>query len=173
MIKKFIFLIAIIGIGGFLIIGKNGNSQPPEKASNTVKSDKVIDFTLKDLDGNDVSLKNYRGKYVLLNIWATWCGPCRYEIPDLIRIRKKYQDKGFEIIGIVVSSKEKAVKKMVEEYGITYPVVWGTAEALAQFGPINAIPRTFLLNKEGKIVEDILGSRDYNFFDTMLKKYLQ
>ena len=62
---------------------------------------------------------------------------------------------------------------MVEEYGITYPVVWGTAEALAQFGPINAIPRTFLLNKEGKIVEDILGSRDYNFFDSMLKKYLQ
>ncbi len=172
MIKKFFILIALIAIGGFFIIGKNGNSQPPVP-SEKIKSDTVIDFTLKDLNGKDIAFKDYRGKYVLLNIWATWCGPCRYEIPDLIRIRKKYKEKGFEIIGIVVSSKPKAVKKMVADYGIDYPVVWGTPEALKQFGQINAIPRTFLVNKEGKIVEDILGSRDYDFFDQMLQKYLK
>ncbi len=172
MYKKLVILIVLIAIGGYLIIGQNGNSQPGN-ADGKPLSDKVIDFTLKDIHGNLVQLKDYRGKIVLLNIWATWCGPCRYEIPDLIKVRNKYKDKGFEIIGIVVSSPEKNVKKMVADFGIEYPIVWGTREALAQFGTISAIPRTFLLNEEGKIVEDILGSRDFEFFDEMIGRYIK
>ncbi len=171
MFKKVVLLVFLVAIGGYLIIGQNGNSQPGKEAGSPL-SDKVIDFTLKDIHGKEVKLQDYRGKIVLLNIWATWCGPCRYEIPDLIRVRNKYKDKGFEIIGIVVSSPEKNVIKMVNDFGIEYPVVWGTREALAQFGTISAIPRTFLLNEKGQIVEDILGSRDFEFFDQLIRRYI-
>ncbi len=172
MAKKLVILLALIIVGGYLLIGWQGSSSKPAKLTEKDKSAKVIDFTLMDVTGKPVKLKDYRDKFVLLNIWATWCGPCRYEIPDLIRLRKRYKDKDFEIIGIVVSSPEKNVIKMIDEFGIDYPVVWGTREALQQFGPINAIPRTFLLNKEGQIVEDIVGSRDFKFFNAMLQKYI-
>jgi len=140
-------------------------------ASKTEKTSRPIDFVLKNLEGQEVRLQDYRGKMVLVNIWATWCGPCRAEIPDLVRIRNKYQDKGFEILGIVVSSRPENVRDMVKKLKINYPILWGTEKALAPFGKINAIPRTFLLDRKGYIVEDILGSRDFQFFDDLLKKY--
>ena len=140
-------------------------SQPSQKSSSP------IDFTLQSVKGDTVRLQDYHGKYVLINVWATWCGPCRAEIPDLVRIRHKYREKGFEILGVVVASKPEDVKEMVNYLHIDYPVLWGTQQALAQFGEINAIPRTFLLDPKGYIVEDILGSRDFQFFDNLLQKY--
>ncbi|NOX38004.1 MAG: TlpA family protein disulfide reductase [Calditrichaeota bacterium] len=168
--KKRLFSIGIVLVVGLLVFWAEFSAAPSPADSDSAK---VIDFTLKDLDGKDVSLKDYRGKMVLINIWATWCGPCRVEIPDLIKVRKKYKDKGFEILGVVVSSKPRDVFAMVKQMKIDYPILWGTPEALAQFGEINAIPRTFLLDREGKIVEDIVGSRNFKFFDQMIGKYFE
>ncbi len=165
-----LFSISVVLMGVLLVFWAEFSASPPSTDSDSAK---VIDFTLKDLEGKDVSLKDYRGKMVLINIWATWCGPCRVEIPDLIKVRKKYKDRGFEILGVVVSSRPQDVFTMVKQMKIDYPILWGTPEALAQFGEINAIPRTFLLDREGKIVEDIVGSRSFQFFDQMVGKYFE
>ncbi len=134
---------------------------------------KIPVLTLKNLSGKPVALKDYRGKVVLINIWATWCGPCRHEIPDLVKLRLKYREKGFEVLGIVVSSGKSDVEKMVKEFKIDYPVLWGTYQLMEQFGMINAIPRSFVLNKKGEIVEDITGSTDYAHFEKMISAYLK
>jgi len=134
---------------------------------------KIPVLTLKDLSGKPTALKNYRGKVVLINIWATWCGPCRHEIPDLVKLRQKYHNQNFEVLGVVLSSGKSDVQKMVKEFNIDYPVLWGTYQLMEQFGMINAIPRSFVLNKKGEIVEDITGSTDYAHFEKMISPYLK
>jgi len=168
--KNRLFSIGVVFAAGLLIFGAGFSAA---LWSEETDSATVIDFTLKDLEGKEISLKDYRGKMVLINIWATWCGPCRVEIPDLIKVRNKYKEKGFEVLGVVVSSKPRDVHAMVKQMKINYPILWGTPEALAQFGEINAIPRTFLLDRDGKIVEDIVGSRNFQFFDQMIGKYFK
>ncbi|RMG28825.1 MAG: TlpA family protein disulfide reductase [Methanobacteriota archaeon] len=141
-----------------------------QKAENSAKKP---EFTLLSLEGKEVSLSDYRGKVVLVNFWATWCPPCVREIPDLVKLRKAYKDKNFEILGIVLSSKEAQVHKMVKNFAIDYPILWGTQEAVNEFGNIPAIPRTFIINAEGEVVEDIEGMGNYEMFETLIKKYLK
>ncbi|MFQ5584021.1 MAG: TlpA family protein disulfide reductase, partial [Calditrichia bacterium] len=131
------------------------------------------EFTLNNLEGEEISLSDYRGKVVLVNFWATWCMPCLKEMPDLIKLNDKYSEKEFEVLGIVVASKEENVRKTVDNLRVNYPVLWGTNEVIKEFGNINSIPRTFILDKEGNIVEDISGMRDFDFFEKTVKKYLK
>jgi cytochrome c biogenesis protein CcmG/thiol:disulfide interchange protein DsbE len=137
------------------------------------KSEKSPQFSLKNLAGKQVKISDYRGEVVLINFWATWCPPCLAEIPDLVKLKKEKADKQFEILGIVLSSKESSVRKIVSKEKINYPVLWGTNKVVEDFGGIPVIPRTFLLDKDGKIVEDILGMRNYDFFKKLLDKYLK
>lgn len=166
--------IKLLAVGLVIIFGVAFvyGSSPGNKIEKK-KNPKVVDFTLRDLEGKKVALKDYRGKVVLINIWATWCGPCRQEIPDLIKLRNKYYDKGFEVLGVVVSSKEEDVRKMVKEFKINYPVLFGTEKALKPFGKIPSIPRTFILNRDGEIVEDFTGSRNFAFFDKVIGKFFE
>ncbi len=166
ILAGFIFLL----LAGFVIISAlDARSNDNNKDSTAKKPE----FTLQSLDGTEVSLSDYRGKVVLVNFWATWCPPCVHEIPDLVKLRKAYFDKDFEVLGIVLSSKEPQVHKMVEHFGIDYPVLWGTADAVNAFGNIPAIPRSFLINQKGEIVEDVEGIGNYEMFENMLKKYLK
>ncbi len=90
-------------------------------------SSQAPDFTVKDLKGREISLSNYSGKVVFLNFWATWCRPCKTEIPDFIEAYNQYKDKGMEIIGISVERiSPKSVLKLAEKYKINYPVVMST-----------------------------------------------
>jgi len=137
------------------------------------KSKKYPEFSLKNLEGRQVRLSDYRGKVVLINFWATWCPPCLAEIPELVKLKKEKAADKFEILGIVLSSRENNVKKIVSKAKINYPILWGTNRVVEEFGDIPVIPRTFLLDKDGKIVEDFSGMRSYNFFKKLLDKYLK
>lgn len=116
------------------------------------------EFTLKDLKGNEISLSNYSGKVVFLNFWATWCAPCRIEIPGFVEMYKQYKDKGMEIIGISTDRLgSDSVLKFAEKYKINYPVVMGTAKIIKDYEPGPYIPTTFIVDQNGKIRHRHIG----------------
>lgn len=124
--------------------------------------DQAPDFKVDDLDGNPLSLSASRGKVILLNFWATWCGPCRAEIPDLIELQKKYADR-LQIIGLDVDVDDddvSEVKAFVEKNGVNYPVGMATNEIRIQYGGVAALPTSFVLDDQGRVVQKHEGLRN-------------
>jgi len=119
--------------------------------------DAAPDFLLAGLDGKPVSIVGARGKIVLLNFWATWCGPCRAETPDLVELQKKYKDS-LQIIGLAVDVDDPAeVQAFSDSFGINYPLAVAPIELRMQYGGISALPTSFLLDAEGRIVQKHVG----------------
>ena len=133
-----------------------------------------------DAQGNKVSLADYKGKVVLLNFWATWCGPCKVEIPWFIEFQKQYQDRGFTVLGVSMDDDGwKSVKPYLGEHKINYPVVIGNDEVSHLYGGIDSIPKTFMVDRDGKIasvhtglvskgayekeIQSLLGAEQRNF----------
>ena len=117
----------------------------------------VKPFTVHDLDGRPLSSNDWHGKVVLLNFWATWCGPCRAEIPDLVELQQKYRDY---LVIIGVSEDEgptELVRRFAVERRVNYPVVMLTPEIEQIFAGVNALPTTFLLDREGRLVQKHVG----------------
>ena len=115
---------------------------------------KAIDFNMKDLDDNDLSLEQYRGKVVLLDFWAVWCGPCIAEMPNVKQVYEKYKDENFQIIGISLDESRDALVGYLEKEGITWPQFFdgnGWRNQVAGMYGINAIPHTYLIDGEGVI----------------------
>jgi thiol-disulfide isomerase/thioredoxin len=115
------------------------------------------DFTLKTIDGQEITLSELKGKAVLLDFWATWCGPCRESIPHLIQLYKTYRENGFEVIGISLDKGDAAVvRNFAKSMDIPYPIVMATEETARDYR-VTSIPTTFFIDKEGKIREKIIG----------------
>ena len=116
------------------------------------------DFTLLDLDKNEVSLSDFQGKIVVLNFWATWCPPCREEIPDFIEVNDLYKDKNVQIIGVSIDTDMKALEDFVAEFGIDYPtLIDGTIDKIGPVWGVRAIPTTFFLNENGEVIFKNIG----------------
>jgi cytochrome c biogenesis protein CcmG/thiol:disulfide interchange protein DsbE len=125
------------------------------------------ELTLKDLDGNDVSLSDYKGKVVLVNFWATWCEPCRIEIPWLIEMQQKYGPKGFVILGIALDEEGKSVvapfvsKERFDVHDqkqpMSYKILIGTDDAADKFGGLFGYPTSILISRDGKQVKRVTG----------------
>ncbi|MCJ7727476.1 MAG: TlpA family protein disulfide reductase [Actinobacteria bacterium] len=113
------------------------------------------DFTLMDLDGNEISLSDFNGKVLILNFWATWCSPCREEIPDFVEVYNEYESKDVQFIG--VSNEDiSTLKSFVEDYDISYPILIDDANIMGKWG-ISAIPTTFVFDKNGQIIFKNVG----------------
>ena len=117
-------------------------------------SGSVPNFSLKNLQNEDVALQSAlaKNKAVLVNFWATWCPPCREEIPDLIKLEEKYKDKGFTILGIDVGESAERVQSFSEKAGMNYPLLLDVDNAVAETYRVVGIPTTYLLNSEGKVL---------------------
>ena len=183
--KKILFtltLAAVIVFGlGYMFINAGINSIEDQEAvqvrtnSNTGNDNYPMapDFTLKDLDNRDVSLSDYRGKVVFVNFWATWCAPCKMEIPYFIDLVNQYDDEGFIVLGIAIDQREfPKIPAFADLMGINYPVLYDKKHVSILYGGIRNIPTTFVINREGRAVERIIGSRPREVFESIVKKWL-
>jgi len=135
--------------------------------------DPAPDFTLKGLDGKELSLSEARGKVVFLNFWATWCGPCRAEIPDLVDLQNRYKDR-LEIIGLDVDDDDPAeVQQYVTENGINYPVAMAPNELRNQYGGIPALPTSFVLDTQNRVVQKHVGLWNPEIYETEIRALLE
>jgi cytochrome c biogenesis protein CcmG/thiol:disulfide interchange protein DsbE len=134
---------------------------------------KAANFSLKSADGTSYELSKYKGKVVIVNFWATWCGPCRKEIPDFIEAYKKHKDKGLEIIGISLDQDGWArVTPYVKKSNINYPIVLGDEKVVENYGGIEAIPTTFIVDKNGNIADQHTGTMSLKQLEAKLKPLL-
>ncbi len=134
---------------------------------------KAPNFALKTSTGKTIELSKLKGKTVVVNFWATWCGPCRAEIPGFIDVYKKYKSKGLEIVGISLDQDGwNAIDPFVKKMSINYPVVLGNDQIAQEYGNIDAIPTTFIINKDGHIVSRHIGYMDKDSFEKTIKSYL-
>jgi cytochrome c biogenesis protein CcmG/thiol:disulfide interchange protein DsbE len=174
--------VVILGVGYF-VIGANDAAHSHKSDGQTAKAaaantqpdqhQTAPDFQLNDLKGNVVSLGDFKDKVVFLNFWATWCGPCRQEIPHFIDLVEQYGDDGFVVLGVALDSREfDKVPAFVKENGINYPIVLDDKGVSNLYGGIRSIPTTFVINREGKAVEQIIGVRPKDVFEGIIKKWL-
>lgn len=180
---KKIFVLAVAVVAAvFLLSGCARMTQPPEEigkvgsqsgggsaeGSSSNPAIPAPEFTLNSLDGREVSLSDFWGKVVVLNFWATWCDPCRAEMPDLERTYQAYKEKNVEFVGISVDTDTKLVNSFIKEVGVTYTILLDPSNQVASDYAIRAIPTTYIVDEEGMIV----GSQIGQMTESMLKKRL-
>lgn len=131
----------------------------------------AADLNLRDINGNMVNLSDFKGKVILLNFFATWCPPCKQEIPDFIELQNEYLDKNFVIIGISLS-RASDTKVMAQDFGINYPVLIDDGYAAAVYGPIRSVPTTFMIDKNFKVAKKYIGARLKENFEADIRALL-
>ncbi|HVM74463.1 MAG TPA: TlpA disulfide reductase family protein [Candidatus Saccharimonadales bacterium] len=161
----------ILAALGGLFLPVHSNSQMP--VIRFVKNpDPAPAFKVKDLDGKEVTVDAYKGKVVLLNFWATWCGPCRAEIPSLIELQKKYKDQ-MQILGMNVDDDDETqVRAVVQGEGINYPVALTPPDVRMEYGGISALPTVFIINTEGRVVQKHVGLFNPALYETEVRALL-
>ena len=156
-------LLAVVLVGILVIQGCTPSSQAmqdgqQEAAVGINVGELAPDFTLTDLEGNSVTLSEYRGKVVVLNFWATWCPPCRAEMPDIESLYQEYKDKGLVVIGIDIGEPEATVRQFVQRGGYSWTFVLDSTGTVAANYNIRAIPTSFFIDREGVIQAVNIGA---------------
>jgi thiol-disulfide isomerase/thioredoxin len=134
------------------------------------------EWKLKDVDGNVITSEQFKGKVVVMDFWATWCGPCRMEIPGYIALQKKYGKDGLVIIGVSCDQDKHAaqtVKDFVKKQGMNYQVVMGDEDVQTAFGGMDAIPTTFIIDRQGQIRDRKVGVEPTAAYEQTILKYLK
>ena len=172
--KKYAALcLTVMGMAALAAISRGFGSDTTgaDQAGWTGKAAPV--FALTNLSSQTVRLSDFKGKVVLLDFWATWCAPCRLEIPDLIQLQKQYAGKGFTVVGVALDDEGAAVVKPVaQKLGVNYPVVIGNIQVAAAYGGIEALPTTFLIGRDGIILKTYVGARDKSEFQQDIQSSL-
>ncbi len=156
-----------------IMLNSHTSGQPANLGSDGRLSDasRAPEFTLTDLQGRMVSLADFRGKVVILDFWATWCPPCKREIPGFIGLQKAYASRGVQIVGVGLDEPAD-IRQFAASHGINYPVLLGNDEVSALYGGISGIPTTFIIDKSGKIVRRFEGFTERSVFEREIESLL-
>lgn len=131
------------------------------------------DFSLPDLTGGQLTLSSYRGKVVLLDFWATWCDPCREEIPRFVDLENRYGNRGLQIIGVAMDDGPEPVRDFYERFKMNYPVAMGNAKIGEVYGGVLGLPIAFLIGPDGRIQAKHMGATDISVFEKEIVSLLQ
>jgi thiol-disulfide isomerase/thioredoxin len=175
-------LFVVVAITALLFSGKY-MSRPAgsanagfQGANGPAKGTVAPDFTLKLLDGQGktMQLSSLKGKAVIVNFWATWCDPCKVEMPWLVELQKKYGPQGLQIVGVAVDDAgEKTISDFARKMGVNYPVLLGTEKVADLYGGIDGLPTNFFLDRSGKVVDHVLGLVSESVIEDAIKKSLE
>lgn len=165
-----IAIMAMLASGNYL---KRTRKHGVLKLVGDVQGIQAPDFTLISLDGSKVSLSDFRGKAVLLNFWATWCPPCKVEMPWFVDLQKQYAKDGLVVLGVAMDdSKPAEIAKFASSMGVNYPVLLGTDKVSDDYGDVQYLPTTFYIGRDGAIVDKMTGLLDRKDIDNAVKKAL-
>jgi len=157
----------IWGIVAACLLGLYVMSRRAAPKSKPAASGKLApDFTVTDLDGRKLTLSHFKGKVVLLNFWATWCAPCRTEIPHFVEMQNKFGPEGLQVIGISMDDDAKPVREFYQQYRLNYPVALGDDKLADRFGGVLGLPVNFIIDREGRVHSRYLGATDVSVFDS-------
>ncbi len=161
-------MVALMLYVGFHMARRTGST--PRIAKSTV----APDFSLESLDGKSVRLSDLRGKAVLLNFWATWCGPCKIEMPWFVELQNQYGAQGLQIVGVAMDDASKEdIAKFAKNMGVNYPILIGKESIGDQYGGIPALPESFFIGRDGKIVDKIIGLKGKGEIEDAIKSALK
>lgn len=152
----------------------SGDSPATESVAPKMRGKKAPNFTLMTLDGKKVSLSDYKGRPVLVNFWATWCAPCKIEMPWFEDFRKQYGAQGFEILGLAddVDAGKEAIGKVVQKTGVTYPILLTDGKVQDAYGGLDYLPMSFYVDRNGVIVEETAGLGSKDEIEAHIKKVI-
>ena len=163
------FVVALMLYVGYHQARRSGGSL----TTHLKQSSPAPDFSLESLDGKTTRLSDFRGKAVLLNFWATWCGPCKIEMPWFVDFQKQYGTQGLQIVGVAMDDASKEdIGKFAKDMGVNYPILIGKEAVGDQYGGVPALPETFLIARDGKIVDKIIGLRGKAEIEDAIKEAL-
>ena len=161
-----VIIVVVLVVTAMLMAGKylarsGGNATSSLPSGNSLKGAAAPDFQLTSLDGKTVKLSDLRGKAVVLNFWATWCGPCKIEIPWLSDLQTQYQSQGVEIVGVAMDDDAEKnrdeIAKFTREMNVNYEILLGNDKVADEYGGVDALPTTFYIGRDGKIVNRVFG----------------
>lgn len=168
-------LVSLMLVFGFNMARHRGDEA--RRASSPPTGELAPDFTLRSLDGKMVRLSEFHGKAVVLNFWATWCDPCREEMPWFVDLQKQYGPQGLQIIGIAMDDADpEDIAKFAKELNIDYPILVGKESARDSiadaYGGIEFLPETFYISRDGKVLQKVFGLKDRNEIEDDVKQVL-
>ena len=169
-----VLALSLAGCGGGSQKGAEGTSgSAPAAGGNGEPGTQAPGYELADLTGKMVSDKEFAGKVVILDFWATWCPPCREEIPHFVQLQSKYRDQGLVIVGLSLDAGGAAdVAPFAEEHNINYPMLIGNDVVAKAYGGVNSIPTTFVIDRTGKIVKRFVGFTPPEVFEQTIAPLL-
>jgi peroxiredoxin len=171
-----VFVALTVAVLAMLASGKyldRSRKHGPLKLIGEIKGVAAPDFSLFTLDGQKVKLSDYRGKAVLLNFWATWCPPCKVEMPWFVDLQKQYGKDGLVILGVAMDDSEPAtIAKFAQDLGVNYTVLLGTDKVSDDYGDVQYLPTTFFIGRNGAVVDKLTGLLDRKDIEDDVKKAL-
>jgi len=172
LILFFVGAVVAVMLFAGIRIARNNRANGP--ANGQLMGATAPDFVLDSLDGKSLKLSSLRGKAVLLNFWATYCGPCKVEMPWFVELQKEYGPQGFQIVGVAMDdASTEDIAKFAKDMGVNYPILLGKEAVGLSYGGVNVLPTTFFLDRNGKVIAREFGLQSRSVFVDHIKEALR